>query len=113
MCLLAGVVGLYLSEFPERILAIDKDIFVEIATGTITTIRYNDLNGITHLNGHAFTGCDKLESVTLADTITYIAENAFSGCTNLKTINVPWAENAVANAPWGATNATINYNYGG
>jgi hypothetical protein len=26
---------------------------------------------------------------------------------------VPWAEGAVANAPWGATNATINYNYTG
>ena len=35
------------------------------------------------------------------------------GCTNLTTINVPWAEGAVAGAPWGATNATINYNYTG
>jgi hypothetical protein len=38
---------------------------------------------------------------------------AFSGCANITTINVPWAEGAVENAPWGATNATINYNYTG
>lgn len=44
---------------------------------------------------------------------TYIAADAFEGCTNLITINVPWVEGAVANAPWGATNATINYNYTG
>ena len=37
--------------------------------------------------------------------------SAFDGCTNLTDIKVPWAEGAVANAPWGATNATITYNY--
>jgi hypothetical protein len=31
--------------------------------------------------------------------------------TNLMTINVPWSEGEVINAPWGASNATINYNY--
>jgi hypothetical protein len=31
----------------------------------------------------------------------------------ITTINVPWAQDAVANAPWGATNATINYNHVG
>jgi hypothetical protein len=39
--------------------------------------------------------------------------SAFSGCTSLTTINAPWAEGAVSGAPWGATNATINYNYTG
>ena len=29
----------------------------------------------------------------------------------VKTVNVPWAEGAVASAPWGA--ATVNYNYTG
>ena len=42
-----------------------------------------------------------------------IASTTFTSCANLTTINVPWAEaeGEVANAPWGATNATINYNY--
>ena len=35
----------------------------------------------------------------------------FNNCLNLKTINVPWGENIFGGAPWGATNATINYNY--
>ena len=54
-----------------------------------------------------------LEEITFQSTPTSIANNAFGACTNLKTINVPWANGAVANAPWGATIATINYDYTG
>jgi len=49
--------------------------------------------------------------LTFEGTPSFIASNAFSNCTKLRTINVPWAEGKVANAPWGATKATINYNY--
>lgn len=51
--------------------------------------------------------------MTFKGTPSSINSNAFNSCINLLTINVPWAEGAVANAPWGATNATINYNYTG
>ena len=54
-----------------------------------------------------------LTSITFKGTPTNIASNAFDSCSKLTTINVPWAEGEVANAPWGATNATINYNYVG
>lgn len=36
---------------------------------------------------------------------------AFGYQTQITSIKVPWSEGAVANAPWGATNATITYNY--
>ena len=39
-----------------------------------------------------------------------MANDTFSGCTNLTDIYVPWAEDALANAPWGAPNATVHYN---
>ena len=39
-----------------------------------------------------------------------IDANAFT-TTRETNIYVPWAEGAVANAPWGATKATIHYNY--
>ena len=50
-----------------------------------------------------------MTSITFEGTPKSIDSTAFYKCTNLTTINVPWKENAVANAPWGATNATINY----
>lgn len=62
------------------------------------------------IGNSAFLTCTALTEVTLPATITNIHTNAFSGCTNLLNIYVPWAEGAVANAPWGATNATIHYN---
>ena len=67
--------------------------------------------GITSIGDSAFSICINLTSITFEGTPTTIASNAFNYCTNLTTINVPWAEGAVANAPWGATYATINYNY--
>ena len=51
--------------------------------------------------------------VTFKGTPTSISSNAFDSCYGLDTINVPWSEGAVANAPWGAINATINYDYTG
>lgn len=69
------------------------------------------MHGYTKIRDYAFYNCSALESITFEGTPTTINGNAFTGCTNLLTINVPWAEGAVANAPWGATNATINYNY--
>ena len=62
------------------------------------------------IRGGAFSSCIALTEVVLPATITNIDTNAFNGCTNLLDIYVPWAEGAVANAPWGATNATIHYN---
>lgn len=59
----------------------------------------------------AFKYCSHLTTVTFGGTPTELAEDVFYACDKLTTINVPWAENEVANAPWGATEATINYNY--
>ena len=68
-------------------------------------------SGLTSIGYSAFRNCTSLTSITFEGTLTTINSHAFDGCTNLTTINVPWAEGEVANAPWGTTNATINYNY--
>ena len=66
---------------------------------------------LTSIGNDAFSNCHTLTALTFKGTPTTIASTAFYSCTNLTTINVPWAEGAVEGAPWGATNATINYNY--
>lgn len=68
---------------------------------------------ITNVASNAFTNNLALKTITFEGTPSNIYSTSFSGCNNLTTINVPWAEGAVANAPWGAVNATINYNYTG
>ena len=65
------------------------------------------------IDDYVFKGCASLTEITFDGTPSSISGTAFRGCSNLLTINVPWAEGEVANAPWGATNATINYNYTG
>lgn len=70
-------------------------------------------SGITNIGKSAFNNCTGLTSITFEGTPTSINSSSFSNCSNLTTINVPWSEGAVSGAPWGATNATINYNYTG
>ena len=65
----------------------------------------------TKVRDYAFISCTSLAHVSFSEGLTSIGWSAFNGCTNLIDIKVPWAEGAVSGAPWGATNATITYNY--
>ena len=66
---------------------------------------------IVAIAGNAIYSCTNLSSITFQGTPSVINSGAFVQCGNLTTINVPWSEGEVAHAPWGATNATIHYNY--
>ena len=66
---------------------------------------------VTLLTDYILRSADNLTVLTFEGTPESIESYALPS--SLTTINVPWAEGAVANAPWGATNATINYSYTG
>lgn len=66
---------------------------------------------IYHLGNDVFYGCENLQTVTFEGKSMAQFDNVFRNCPNLTTINVPWSEETYGGAPWGATNATINYNY--
>lgn len=121
-------------QFPENVDSIGSSAFANCSKLAITSLSQS----ITTIGGYAFQNCYYLALTSLPSNLTYIGKsafvncsrlraitftnnaenpgitiesNAFQNCTNLTTINVPWSEGGVANAPWGATNATINYNY--
>ena len=52
-----------------------------------------------------------LTTVTFKGTPTTVEADAFISNNALTDIYVPWSEGEVANAPWGAINATIYYNH--
>ena len=54
-------------------------------------------------------GCTILERVEIRSVPTRINAQAFTNTPSLTDIYVPWAEGEVADAPWGAENATIHY----
>lgn len=66
---------------------------------------------LTTIGDYAFANCTGLETVKFTSTVSSIPNGVFSGCTKLSTIYVPWSQGQVANAPWGASNATIIYDY--
>lgn len=101
--------NLALTSLPDELRSIDGNAFQNCTNIAITSIP----DTVVNIGGAAFSGCTGLSEITFKGTQIKINSNSFSNCTNLLIINVPWAEGAVANAPWGATNATINYNYTG
>ena len=104
-----GCSSLALTSLPAGITSINDSAFSNCSNLALTSLPA----GITSISNYAFYNCTGLTTITFEGTPTTIASNVFYGCANLTTINVPWAEGAVANAPWGATNVTINYNYTG
>ena len=100
---------LALTSLPSGLTNIEQYAFHGCRSLALTSLP----SGITSILDLAFNRCEGLTSITFKGKPNSIASNAFYNCTNLKTINVPWASGEVANAPWGATNATINYNYTG
>jgi hypothetical protein len=74
-----------------------------ILPATVTTVNANAFN--TPMRGLT-------DIVFLGKPTTINATMVAAGVApNVADVYVPWAEGEVANAPWGATNATIHYNY--
>lgn len=65
------------------------------------------------IEDYAFFACSAIKQIIFHSVPTTLTSRAFSTAANLRNIYVPWSEGEVANAPWGATNATIHYNYTG
>lgn len=99
--------SLALTSLPSKITSIGNGAFSGCTGLALVSLP----SGLTTIGDNAFNNCTGLTSITFEGTPTSIASSAFEDCTNLTEIKVPWAEGAVANAPWGATNATITYNY--
>ena len=91
---------------PDSVTSIGEGAFSGCPSLTSVTIG----DSVTSIGGSAFSNCTSLISITIPNSVTSIGWGAFYECTSLTDIYVPWSEAEVANAPWGATNATIHYN---
>ena len=98
--------SLKISKLPDKL-----EILKDFCFSSIPNLRINTIPKSVKSIGNYIFNFNENTHITFEGTPTSISSAAFSGMSNLTTINVPWAEGEVANAPWGATNATINYNY--
>jgi len=103
-----GCAGLTVSKMPSVLNSIGSYTFRGCGMASV-----NMSDALTTVGGYAFASCAALGSVTFASTLasTALGSSAFYQCENLLVINVPWSEDAVEGAPWGAVNATVNYDY--
>lgn len=99
--------ALALTKLPSKLTRLKDNVF-NTCTGLVSMEIHS---GIVDLDSCVFESCTNLKNVTFKGTPSSIRDSVFRYCNQEMVINVPWAEGEVANAPWGATNATINYNY--
>lgn len=102
-----GCEMLTIEELPNTLTVIDYESFRNCKALALTSLPAS----VVSIGSNAFRGCVGLSTLTFKGTPKTISADAFTDCTGLTVINVPWTEGAVSGAPWGATNATINYNY--
>lgn len=103
--LFSGCKYLATVKFSQKAKSIDKNAITMSKVAEISIP-----SSVKSIVSQAFVQCAQLKTVTFLGTPDEIGSSAFVQC-GITTINAPWEEGAVANAPWGATNATINYNY--
>ena len=77
------------------------------ASSGITNVSFPNAGRI---NSDAFTYCRGLREIKLP-SVYEIAVDAFTGCDYLNDIYIGAAEGEITGAPWGASSATIHYNY--
>jgi len=100
----SGCSSLVLTELPDTLEELGGWVFNSCSNVVLTRLpaSMKKLTG-----GYIFYNCGT-KNLTFEGTPENINNTALSG---INVVNVPWAEGAVANAPWGAT--TVNYNYTG
>lgn len=95
-----------LTKLPESLVTLMNSAFFNCGGITITHIP----SAVESIGSKALSRCHAIKSITFNGKPKTIASDAFDTCNGLTDIYVPWAEGEVANAPWGATKATIHYN---
>lgn len=97
--------SLTLTSLPEGLTSIKSSTFCDCSSLALTSLP----EGVTSIGQWAFLRCYSLTTLTIGSAIKSIATDAFDDCTNLKTIIINRAEGTVSGAPWGATNATVQW----
>lgn len=85
---------------------------VPMAFGNCYAEKVTFLDGVKTIGSQSFVGSSKLKTVDIPSSCTSIGAEqggAFVGCTALTEINIHKPQGSISGAPWGATNATVNW----
>lgn len=101
--------ALAITSLPEGVTSVGNYAFSSACNSDTTRDIFTFPSTITSIGNQAF-AYQNFKKYRFLGTPTSIHNSAFSYSQAITDIYVPWGQNAVANAPWGATNATIHYN---
>ena len=66
-------------------------------------------HGVTELRARCFDNCI-MTTIVIPETVQTVYSDAFTNCPNLTTITINKPTDSIAGAPWGATNANVEWN---
>ena len=119
--------------FSNTLTSVDKNEWGSFAVwNKLTTINWGTASRLEHIGDQCFYGCNQLTSITLPSSVKYLDKSCFGDCPKLTTVSIPnsilyihktafnqdtaittiniaKASGSIANSPWGATNATVNW----
>lgn len=84
---------------------LSKDAVPELSHATIVI-----LEGFTGIDSDAFKGANKIENVTIPNSVTSIGDGAFSDCNHLETINIPSGIKIIGNSVFAGDKKLVNVN---
>ena len=92
-------------DIPDGVTSIGMYAFAGCTYLTSITIP----SSVTKISSGVFAGCASLASITIPSSVTSIGTNAFNNCTSLTSITINKPQGSISGAPWGATNATVQW----
>ncbi|RGX56170.1 leucine-rich repeat domain-containing protein [Anaerotruncus sp. AF02-27] len=95
--------NLAISSLPDSVVEIQDNSFWHCSNITLSALP----ESVTAVGIGSFRKCLGLKTMSIGANIQTMRTTSFAECTNITRITVNRAPNAVANAPWGASNATV------
>ena len=90
---------------PSTVTSIGKYAFLD---SDVESITFDETSSLQEIGEYAFSGCSKLSTLEIPDSVVSIGDSVFAGCTSLESVTIP-ANATIAQDTFGPDNNKLPY----